>query len=185
MSYSSRIAHRDFPPYFLHPRANEQLTAEAFEAIPTREMEQHESIGLGHVLTKVHLAQAPAERRFILEVVLNKGRFFIESLCTYTPAMGMDLLDGNLVLDAEEWILIQELKMKPRRLGLIFGANDRIPTKEYIQFITSPHAGERFQDVPVEFENAQRSSSNKAAEETSASNEEPKAVKQKKWWQFW
>jgi hypothetical protein len=185
MSNSGKIAPRNFPNYFLHPSYHEQPTRETFDATPKRRMEILESIAKGHLESIVYLTQLPAERTFIVEVVLEKGRFFIESPCTFTPSLGIDALDGNLIHDAEEWILMQQLNMKPRRLTRTFGNNDRRPYEDYIKIITAPHAGRNFQDVPVEFEeNIEKWTQKTTSPTTISTDSEAKEIK-KPWWKFW
>ncbi len=171
MPNSGRIAPRDFPPYFLHPSLNEQLTQSEFDALSTRRLEEQRGICPGHKLTVTHVTDGEKERRYIVEVVLEKGRFFIEAPCTFTPSMGLDVLDGNLVNDAEEWILVQELKLRPRRLRHIFGHEHRLPYKDYIRVVTALHAGERFQDVDAVFDIPEAPP--------------PPIAQRKRWWKFW
>lgn len=170
MPNSGYIRNRDYPPYFDHPQLSDQLTKEQFKALPTREVEEHGGICEGHILTKVHLAEVPGNRRFIVEVVLETGHFYIEAPCTFTPAMGLDVLDGNLVNDAEEWILVQELRMKPRRLRVLFGHEHRRNSQDYVQAISGIRAG-GFAEIPVEF--------------MPPDSLPPLAKKKRRWWKFW
>ncbi|GEM_PF-2857293 len=170
MPNSGYIRNREYPQYFNHPQLNEQMPLEHFKMLPTREVEEHAGLCDGHKLTKVHLVEEPGNRRFIVEVVLETGRYFIEAPCTFTPAMGLDALDGNLVNDAEEWILVQKLRMKPRRLRIIFGNRHRLSCEEYIKLVSGLRSG-GFADIPVEFH-------------------EPEPVfgplkKRRSWWKFW
>lgn len=174
MPNSGYIRNRDFPSHFLHPQFNEQLNKEQFEAMETQQLEEHASICPGHKLTKTHITGPPEDRRYIVEVVLNKGTYFIEAPCTFTPALGLDVLDGNLVYDAEEWILVQELRLKPRRLRMIFGHEHRLPYQDYIKKVTAIHAGWKFQDLEAEFE----------LPAPLVVPVSPKS-KRKKWWKFW
>ncbi len=170
MPNSGYIRNREYPQYFNHPQLSDQLTKEQFKALPTREVEEHAGLCDGHRCTKIHLAEESGNRRFVAEVVLESGHFFIEAPCTFTPAMGLDVLDGNLVNDAEEWILVQELNMKPRRLRIIFGNQSRLLYQDYIKIVSGLRAG-GFADIPVEFH-------------------DPGPVfaplkKRRSWWKFW
>ena len=181
MSNSGKFVHRDFPPSFWHPKFRHQPSSAEFAALAGLQLlEEYRPICPGHVLTKVHYDGKPARKRFIVEVALEQGPFFIETLCTYTPALGIDALDGNLIRDAEEWILVRELKLKPRRLKLIFGAQEKLSCEDYLRFISNPHAGRRFQDIPIEFDVPKASIGAGSAGSTGAPPE-----RRKRWWQFW
>ncbi|MBP6185175.1 MAG: hypothetical protein KA479_09560 [Saprospiraceae bacterium] len=174
MANRSTVTHRDFPPYFLHPRHNDQLDPDKATTLPSRFIEAYESKCNGHILTQVHLVTDAEHRRYLVEVQLETGTFWIEAPCTYMPVLGMDIVDGNLVLDAEEWILVQQLRLKSRRLARIFGPNDRVSSEEYIRQVTAAHAGLGFQDVEPEFEQNESESTKTDAKESG-----------KKWWRLW
>lgn len=181
MSNSGRFAPRDLPLYFLHPMHNHQPSAEEFEASSARVVEAREGLCPGHKGTVIHLAGSGEDRRFIVEVKLAGGSCYIESPCTYTPAMGMDALDGHLAYDAEEWLLVQQLRVKPRRLRVVFGNNDRLIANDYIKSVSNIRVSE---DAEYEFEERPtptlNNKTNEKAEQYSTL-EKPK----KKWWKFW
>lgn len=174
---NARIAQRDLPPYFLHPRYHDQLDDRQVESLQLTYIEEYPGRCRGHLGTKVHLQSlGDGKSQYLVEVSLDTGKVHLEVPCTYLPAMGMDLVDGNLVLDAEEWVLVQKLGLKPRRLKYIFKNDDRRSCEEYVRLITAPHAGELFQDVEPEFE-----------QDLSMGNRgcQPKTSSEKPWWKFW
>lgn len=178
MTPDPRIAPRDLPPYIRHPSHYDQPTGEDSLRLDKRFIEAYPSRCSGHVGTRVHYhSDGEGLRRYLVEVELQSGVYWIEAPCTYLPAMGMDLLDGHLVLDAEEWVLVQRLRLKPRRLAYMFGAADRQETGEYIRRALAPHAGDRFQDVEPEFEAG-------PADPLTATGHTGREGA-RKWWQFW
>jgi hypothetical protein len=149
-------------------------------------MEERESLCPDHLGTVIHLAGSGEGRRFIVEVKLAQGSFYIESPCTYTPAMGMDSLDGHLANDAEEWLLVQRLRVKPRRLPKVFGSADRLMASEYVQRVSNIRVSE---DAEYEFEEGiplQKVTVDSVADgAASPAQQAPAAPAMKKWWQFW
>lgn len=181
MSNSGTFAPRDLPPCFLHPKHSHQPNREEFEKAGPRPMDKRESLCPGHRETIIHLAGSGNARRFIVEVILESGSCYIESPCTFTPAMGMDVLDGHLAYDAEEWLLVQCLRVLPRRLPYIYGSEDRLSADNYIKRVWNIRLSH---NAAYEFDRQTA-----AAEQGTASiiKEEEFAVGKpvKKWWLFW
>ena len=135
---------------------------EEFTLIPKRRMENAPSICKGHKETIIHFVDSNENRRYIVEVILNKGCYYIETPCTWTPSLDMDTLDGNLAQDGEEWILVQELNYEPKRLPVLFGDKDKTYFNDYLKLVGLPHSAQESNGVQVSL----------------------KADK-KKWWKIW
>jgi hypothetical protein len=203
MSVLQRLAKRPFPSYIMHPQHYDQPENTFLADKNLRKLERYPSRCKGHIGTNVlfHTDQE-GYRSYILEVVLEQGSFLIEAPCTYSPAMGMDLLDGNLVKDAEEWVLFQQLRLKPVRLEHIFGRDDRLDCEEYVRKVTAPHVGPLFQDVKPEFltaspqasepvknalpsEKRNPESPDEQADRQPQSTPQQAVAPEKPWWKFW
>ncbi len=124
-------------------------------------MQNAQGICTGHKETIIYFVDSDENRRYIVEVILIKGHYFIETPCSWTPSFGMDTLDGNLAQDGEEWILVQELNYESKRLPVLFGNRDKTHFNDYLKLVGLPHSGQE----------------SNVTQATSKANK-------KKWWKF-
>jgi len=58
-----------------------------------------------------------ADRYYVVEIrFVDHAPVYIQSTCTVTPTMGMDMIDDNLARDVEEFVLQQILARPTQRL---------------------------------------------------------------------
>jgi hypothetical protein len=131
---TQKTGYRSFPDTFPHPARVRRFTAEEFAAKPKQKMQAAPSACVGHESTTIwYVAGTPAERFYIVEVCFSKHPpVYIQSLCTFTPTMGMDRVDGELAQDAEELILQEVLGRQTRRLDA-FPPSADIPALPYLR----------------------------------------------------
>ena len=73
-----------------------------------------------------------AERSYVVEIHFDvHPSVYIQSICTVTPTMGMDMIDGNLAQDAEEFVLQQVLARPTQRL--MHHGLSGIPALDYLK----------------------------------------------------
>lgn len=56
----------------------------------------------------------------------------IGSICTFTPTMGMDKIDGVFAQDVEEYVLNQVLNFPTQRMA-VFRSGGAVPIEEYLR----------------------------------------------------
>lgn len=190
MSNSGKIAHRDFPKNFDHPRLYHQLTQAEFDAISSRQMEEHAGLCRGHKKTIVHFVDGRENRRFIVEVVLKAGSFLSNPPAPIPRALVSTPWTAILAKDAEIWILMQQLGVTSKRLNALFGVQDHVYHEDYIRMISYPHARDEFEDVaepvlPSFTANTPSVSNNPNASITANAAPVDTPTAKKKWWRFW
>jgi hypothetical protein len=114
----AKTGFRAFPKTFPHPARARRFTADEFAALPKQKLQAAPSSCSGHDSTTVwYVAGTPAERFYIIEIRFSAHPpVYIQSICTFTPTMGMDMVDGSLAQDAEELVLQEVLGHQTRRL---------------------------------------------------------------------
>lgn len=130
----AKTGYRAFPPTFPHPARARRFTAEEFAALPKQKLQTAPASCPGHASTSVwYVAGTPAERFYVIEICFSQHPpVHIQSICTFTPTMGMDRVDGELAQDAEELVLQEVLGVQSRRLAQ-FPASADIPAMPYLQ----------------------------------------------------
>ena len=125
---------RAFPETFPHPARARRFTAEEFAAKPKEKMQVAPSACAGHESTTIwYVAGTPAERFYIIEIRFSThSPVYIQSICTFTPTMDMDRVDGELAQDAEELVMQEVLGRQTRRLEA-FPPSADIPSMPYLQ----------------------------------------------------
>jgi hypothetical protein len=127
---AQKTGHRAFPKIFPHPARARRFTADEFEAISKTKLQAAPSSCPGHESTTVWHAEAFG---YIIEIRFTKhSPIYIQSICTFTPTMGMDRIDGELAQDAEEFILHEVLGFNTTRLNAFSPSTD-IPAMEYLR----------------------------------------------------
>lgn len=70
---------------------------------------------------------------YVVEVRLtNRDPVRVQSLCTFTPTLGMDQIDGMFAQDVEEYVLLKELGRPTDRLR-VYGSEPTIAPDVYLQ----------------------------------------------------
>jgi hypothetical protein len=111
---AQQTGHRAFPKTFLHPARARKFTADEFEAISKKKLQTAPSSCPGHESTTIRYAEAFG---YIVEIrFANHKPIYARSICTFTPTMGMDRIDGELAQDVEEFVLQDVLGFKTKRL---------------------------------------------------------------------
>jgi hypothetical protein len=125
---------RAFPQAFPHPARARRFNAEEFAALPKQKLQTAPSSCSGHESTTVwYVAGTPADRFYVVEVRFSQHPpVCIQSICTFTPTMGMDMVDGALAQDAEELVLQEVLGQQTHRLDLFPPTTD-IPSLPYLR----------------------------------------------------
>lgn len=151
-------------PKFPNPRSLPRVTVEEFDKLPKTEMQRAPSIAAGHLGTTVWYVKESNARYFVVQVdVEGHPPALLKALCTFTPSMGVDAVDGMLIEDAEHFVLSETLGFKTTRLD-VYGSSPEINPIQYL----ASH-GLHVQSDPA----------------PKASPKVAPMVAQKKWWQFW
>ena len=117
-------------PNFPNPRSLRRLSAEDFAMLQKSEMQQSPSIAPGHRSSTVWYVGGDENRYFVLQVDLEKHpSVMLETLCTFTPTMGIDAVDGMLIEDAEHRVLNETLGYSTSRLDIYGSAAEVDPFK--------------------------------------------------------
>jgi hypothetical protein len=130
----AKPGYRAFPEMFPHPARARRFTAEEFAAKQKQKMQAAPSVCAGHESTTIwYVAGTPAERFYIVEIRFSAHPpVYIQSICTFTPTMGMDRVDGELAQDAEEIVMQEVLGRQTRRLEA-FPPSADIPSTPYLR----------------------------------------------------
>jgi len=124
----SATGYRAFPERFPHPARAKRYTAEEFASLEKQEVQRADGFCEGHESTTIWYA----DRCYIVEVrFVAHPPAYIESTCTVTPTFGMDMVDGNLAQDAEEFVLQQVLARPTQRL--MHHGLSGIPAMDYLK----------------------------------------------------
>lgn len=124
-----KTGYRAFPPEIIHPSRTTYLTQDEFDQMAKQKLEQAPPACAGHSGTVVSYA---AGKGYIIQVSLDgKPDVMATSICTFTPTMGMDQIDGLFAQDVEEFILNRELAYPTNRLD-VFEGRDSIPAEKYL-----------------------------------------------------
>jgi len=122
--------YRAFPPEITHPSHATYLTQDEFDRTEKQQLEQAPSACPGHVGTVVWYSK---DKGYIIQVKLDaKPDVTAISICTFTPTMGMDQIDGLFAQDVEEFILNRDLGYPTNRLD-VFQGRESIPAEEYLR----------------------------------------------------
>lgn len=82
-------------------------------------MQEAPSLYKGHQGTTIWYS---GREGYILQIKLeNKPTILVRSICTFTPSMGMDRIDGEFAQDIEEYFLNKELGYESQRLNMFQG----------------------------------------------------------------
>lgn len=126
----TKTGYRAFPPEIPHPRTAIYLTHDEFDRMAKQRLEQAPSACPGHTSTVVWYAK---DKGYIIQVMMEgKAAVLATSICTFTPTMGMDQIDGLFAQDVEEFILHRDLGQPTQRLD-VFQWRDSIPVEEYLR----------------------------------------------------
>lgn len=131
VSIGGKAGYRAFPKYLKSPAQSKRLSEQEFNNISDKKfMSEVKGACDGHKKTIVYFSKSV--RTYILEIQFDsKPTIYVLSLCTFTPTMGMDMIDGEFAQDAEEYVLSKELGMRSKRLE-IYGDKNEIETNDYL-----------------------------------------------------
>ena len=122
--------YRAFPPTIDHPRKAEVLSETAFTNLNAIKMQDAPSLCPGHEGTTVWYA---GTNGYVIQIrIKGKKDIYARSICTFTPTMGMDKIDGVFAQDVEEYHIQKELGLKSTRLDA-FNGNDSLSIEDYLR----------------------------------------------------
>ena len=126
---ATKTAYRAFPKTFPHPAKAKRFTAEEFAALSKQKLQAAPSACQGHEGTTIW----HSDKFYVVEVCFTSHPpIYVQSICSFTPTMGMDMIDGALAQDIEEFILYEVLGRPTHRLDG-FQPSEDIPTLAYLQ----------------------------------------------------
>jgi len=116
----AKTGFRTFPKTFPHPARARRFTGEEFAVLSKQKLQAAPSSCSGHDSTTIwYVAGTPVERFYVLEIRFSAHpSIYIQSICTFTPTMGMDMVDGALAQDIEELVLQEVLGRQTHRLDV-------------------------------------------------------------------
>ena len=125
-----QTGYRALPKSIKCPCCDQYISSDEFESIDSKIlMQEAPSCHEGHLSTEVWYAES---RGYILKILFSDGAIkFILSMCTFTPTMGMDSIDGLFASDAEEFAIQDYLGVRSPRMD-IFKNNIEIATDVYL-----------------------------------------------------
>jgi len=121
--------YRAFPAEVAHPSRATFITPEQFAAMKMEKIQEAPSLWQGHRRTIIWYSDKDG---YVVQIQLT-GRpdIFVRSACTFTPKMGMDMFDGMLAQDIEEYVLLKELGRPTTRLD-VFNNQPAIGIRDYL-----------------------------------------------------
>jgi hypothetical protein len=122
--------YRAFPETIINPSLARRFSAEEFDSLQTVKLQDAPPACAGHAGTTVWYVE---QTGYIVEIRFDSLQpVDIHSLCTFTPTMGMDKIDGEFAQDAEEFILHELLAFPSKRLS-VYGDSPQIPIADYLR----------------------------------------------------
>ena len=122
--------YRAFPETIIHPSRARRFSAEEFASLRKVKLQDAPPVCAGHAGTSVWYVEHTG---YIIEIRFDSRQpVYIHSLCTFTPTLGMDKIDGEFAQDAEEYILHESLGFPAERL-VVYGDSPAVPTADYLQ----------------------------------------------------
>ncbi len=126
----SQKGYRAFPPVIEHPSNSKLIGKWKFKFTKKSKMEEAPSICEGHEGTIIWYADKIG---YLLEIRFkDHPTVYTQSICTFTPTMGMDKIDGSFAEDVEAYFLEETLGYKPDRLD-IFGGKKSVEINKYLK----------------------------------------------------
>jgi hypothetical protein len=125
-----KTGYRALPPVIENPSKAETINKLHFKLLKLTKMQEAPSLCAGHSGTIVWYAK---KKGYILEINFNNHpTIYVNSICTFTPTMGMDSIDGAFAQDIEEYYIQKNLGLQPERLE-IFKGKESIEIMEYLR----------------------------------------------------
>ena len=122
--------YRAFPETIIHPSHARRFSAEEFASLQKVKLQDAPPACAGHGGTSIWYVE---QTGYIVEIRFDSRQpVYIHSLCTFTPTMGMDKIDGEFAQDAEEYILHESLGFPTERL-VVYGDSPAVPTADYLR----------------------------------------------------
>ena len=111
--------YRALPWVIQRPSDAVLITKEKFDDAQKRHLQTVAGEVVGHRLTEVWYAAAPASM-YLLRMSFDGQRdVFATSICTFTPSQGMDSIDGCFAEDVEAFVLEKVLGVHDTRLDIL------------------------------------------------------------------
>jgi hypothetical protein len=124
--------YRALPPGVERPSAAALVGLDEFQAAEKTLMESVAGSVAGHTRTEVWYV-APPSGHYLLRLTFDRHPdAFARSICTYTPSLGMDRIDGCFAEDVEAYVVERVLGVHHPRLD-VFGQNGTIEMRQYLK----------------------------------------------------
>ena len=125
----TKTGYRAFPPTIDHPSKAEVLSETEFKNLNATKMQEAPPLCPGHEGTTVWYA---GTNGYVIQIKINgKKDIYARSICTFTPTMGMDKIDGEFAQDVEEYHIQKELGFQSTRLDA-FNGKDSLGIEDYL-----------------------------------------------------
>ena len=122
--------YRAFPPVIDNPSKAKTIGKLRFKFIKTTKMQEVPSLCEGHEGTTIWYAD---KKGYFIEIKFSKHpTIYAQSVCTFTPTMGMDKIDGSFAEDIEAYFLKKQLGYESDRLT-IFAGKDSVRINDYLK----------------------------------------------------
>jgi hypothetical protein len=126
----AKTGYRSLPPSIKHPSRARHYIVSEFAAAQKTKMQDAPPSCPGHVGTTVWYVEREG---YIIEVRFDSHPpVYAHSICTFTPTLGMDRIDGEFAQDVEESVLHEVLGFQSHRLATFQSASD-IPIEQYLR----------------------------------------------------
>ena len=122
--------YRAFPPEIEHPSKAKTIGEPKFKNLKAVKMQEVPSLCEGHKGTIIWYVD---KKGYYVEIQFSKHpTIYAESICTFTPTMGMDRIDGSFAEDIEAYYLNKYLRFKSDRLKL-FEGKESVKIEPYLK----------------------------------------------------
>jgi hypothetical protein len=122
--------YRAFPETIINPSFARRFSAEEFASLQKVKLQDAPSACARHAGTTIWYVE---QMGYIVEIHFDsRDPVYIHSICTFTPTMGMDKIDGEFAQDAEEYILHESLGF-PTELLAVYGDLPAVPIADYLR----------------------------------------------------
>jgi hypothetical protein len=126
----AETGYRAFPPEIENPSKAETIGKLKFKLLKTIKMQDAPSTYEGHEGTIIWYVDKIG---YIVEIKFtDHPTVYAKSICTFTPTMGMDKIDGSFAEDIEAYYLNKHLGFQTDRL-LIFEGKDSVGIETYLK----------------------------------------------------
>jgi hypothetical protein len=122
--------YRAFPETISNPSQARRYSGEEFDSLPRVKLQDAPPLCTGHAGTAVWYVE---QTGYIVEIRFDsRPPVYIHSICTFTPTMGMDQIDGEFAQDAEAYVLSELLGFPSKRLA-VYGNSAQVHIADYLR----------------------------------------------------